>query len=811
MAVSRPRAALAVLVAVVGLLIADVSTGAPRAHALDGAVLAAEITYRVDPDRPAIEVETTYRMTNVSPDRDLGGGRFEYYFFTGLIAPIDEGASDIAVRVNSRDGAFSVETDEFGFPYLDIDLGYELRYQKTATVVVTYTLFGDEPRTDDTLVRANPAYVSFPVTGWADPGLVDVQVRLPGDWDATYVGSDLTRAVEDGVHVFEASEIENPDEFWVYFTARNDEQLDRTTITVDDHDFELASWPGDTAWLEFVSRRIRDGFPVLEDLIGADWPVDDTTTVTQAATAQLDGYGGFYDSLNDLIEISEYLDLHLLLHELTHAWINGSLIDDRFLSEGLADEIAARAHERIIGERPDLVEDDEVLNEFPDFDPFLLLDWPPAFSIDLDDSTDDYGYAASRRVIQIVWDEIGDERMRELLAAVVERRRAYQGPDDDATYIGLIGWKEFLDLAEEIGGATTLDELYDELVLDSAARRAIEPRADTIAAYDELQRVGGTWETPDWISRSMARWQFDRAVERIDEAAETLSVRDLLVSELDELELVVPDGPEEAYESVLGDGLGDVRAELDALFEAAVELAAARAELDDQLTALELDVPALTQAAYVADPYGIVDDTEALVDDAEALAAMAGRLDALLESSGLDVPALEADAFVDDRRSATELLSRQVLATQAVIDTESARDGVDSWVEGIGLIGNDIDDDLAALTAELAAGDLDEVFELSDDLNEEIDELDDVGRRRVTFAASGLGVLLLASVVSIMWWRRRRWARRTADDDAPADTDGLPAPDAPVPLANVGDDEVAGDAATEADAGEAGADDPGRG
>ena len=44
-----------------------------------------------------------------------------------------------------------------------------------------------------------------------------------------------------------------------------------------------------------------------------------------------------------MIEVGEDLDSHTMLHELSHAWFNHSAIAERWLSEGLADEIGARA------------------------------------------------------------------------------------------------------------------------------------------------------------------------------------------------------------------------------------------------------------------------------------------------------------------------------------------------------------------------------------------------------------------------------------------------------------------------------------
>ena len=137
-------------------------------------------------------------------------------------------------------------------------------------------------------MRVNPAYVSFPVYACADDGAADVRVELPADWTPDYVGSDFDRtATEDDLLVLESTDIAVTADFGVLFTARQDDQLASTPLTVGDSLFEIRAWPGDADWLAFIQRQITEGVPALERLVGTPWPEANETDVIQASTPYL--------------------------------------------------------------------------------------------------------------------------------------------------------------------------------------------------------------------------------------------------------------------------------------------------------------------------------------------------------------------------------------------------------------------------------------------------------------------------------------------------------------------------------------------
>ena len=60
-----------------------------------------------------------------------------------------------------------------------------------------------------------------------------------------YIGDDLRVRVDGDSRIYEALDIESPDDFFAVFTARQDDLLDSQPLTVGDSLFEVRAWPGD--------------------------------------------------------------------------------------------------------------------------------------------------------------------------------------------------------------------------------------------------------------------------------------------------------------------------------------------------------------------------------------------------------------------------------------------------------------------------------------------------------------------------------------------------------------------------------------
>lgn len=754
------------------LLALSVAPG--RVAATEGYRLSASTVYRIDA-AGVVTVEATYRMTNTKPDRNLGGGRYEYYYFSGITVPVGSEVADLTVQVDGRDAEFEVIEDIDGFTELDVSYRSNLRYDRTATTVVRYRLVGGAPRSEESFERSNAAYASFSVYTWADPARGSVRIEVPADWTVEYVGSDLTEQVALGVRVLEATEIADPDEFWVAFTTRNDAVLESSRVEVGGARFEVRSWPGDDEWAAFAKRQVTDGIPLLEDLIGAPWPDTDETDVIEASTPYLRGYGGYYYAGDSLIEVGEDLDSWTMLHELSHAWFNSTNVEDRWISEGLADAVSALAATELGATAADVSYDPDD-PDAADVEPFPLNAW--RVPDEQDDPAEYYGYSTSYAVVRGLFDEIGERRRTELLAALIRGTRAYQGEGDEVVVGGSVGWRELLDLAEQIGGSTELAQTYRDTVLAPDSRDELDLRDETLAAYAALVERGGTWAAPEAVRGEMARWRFTSASEQIADADAALDVRDELDAVLEPIGLEPTAAIEAAYQDAPR-SLDAVTEELGAQLGAAGELAALRSELAGVLAGIDLDAPALRQAAYEDDPIGIVDLTGGVLADARRLSATDAELDAALEPIGVTVPALARNAFATDPAAAQARTDDLLDAARQVAAAHRERDGAGSFVERIGAIGSSVDGRLDAAAAALTGGDTDAARTAAAEAVAEVDRLNGAGARRLGVIGGVLALLALVTTVLVVRVRRAGAARPAPDDRAALEPIAVAAPDGP--------------------------------
>ena len=63
-----------------------------------GYSLTSSAVYRFDPAAPAVNVVTTYEMRNTTPDRNVGGGRIQFFYYDGVRLPLDEASATCASR-----------------------------------------------------------------------------------------------------------------------------------------------------------------------------------------------------------------------------------------------------------------------------------------------------------------------------------------------------------------------------------------------------------------------------------------------------------------------------------------------------------------------------------------------------------------------------------------------------------------------------------------------------------------------------------------------------------------------------------------
>jgi hypothetical protein len=607
------------------------------ALAADDIAIATAARYTVAPDAGRVRVTMDVTATNEKPDR-TDGGTVTRYYFDGVNLGIQPEARSI---VATQDGE-PLETevaDRTGFRLVTVGFRENLYLGQSTQFRLSFVLPGGKPRSDSD-IRVGPAFATF--TAWAFGDRGSVRVRVPSGFRVDIAGETMEPAPgSDGYAVWTAA-VAEPLRWYAQVTATNDEALTRDRLVLDGGDeVVIRGWPDDGRWRTRVQGLLRDGVPELVERIGLPWPVDGSLEVTEVHTPLLEGYAGFYDPATDRITISEDLDDLTILHEASHAWFNRSLFSERWITEGLADEYAARVL-RALGSGYPAPEETDVRDDAA----FPLADWAPPKAIRDEESgaREAYGYAASWALVRQIVDLVGEDGMREVFAAAAAGTTAYPGEGTpERSRLGN-DWRRFIDLAQGSRDAAGIPDLVAAVVLDEASGRLLPVRATARDAYEDLVDAGGSWAAPAAVRMALDRWAFDDATAAVEEAEAVLATRDELealagaegLEPRDELEAAYQDAGSPGELALVGD---DADASLATLRSVAGASAAARLPRD-WLTGLGLegaDPDARVEAAR--DAWEAGDLETARVEASAAAAALeaapaAGRTRAAIVGGG---------------------------------------------------------------------------------------------------------------------------------------------------------------------------------
>ena len=636
---------------IVAVPLATVGGATTTVHATDGLSFRNTTTYTVDALSGVVHVLAEVELTNTIADK-RDGSYINRRYFAGFSLPVPVGAVNpvAATAGGSALGVTGRLIDGNGsFYILDIDLARNLFFEESTQVNVTYDITGLPPRSENPS-RVNAAYAAFNAFGVGDDGKVTVRVVVPPGFEVDTFGDEAIITQEGGNTVYTATEIPNPDEFDIFISARNDSGLTQTTVATTDADqFNVRAWPGDTDWQAFVTTQIEEGVPVLSTLIGREWPIDEIVEVRQAYTPYLYGYAGWFSASDKEIEIGENLDQEVVLHELSHAWFNDNWLVDRWLSEGFAQVYSNKAAAAMGG---------EALSPAPisptDPGKVTLNDWGDPNFTDGADEVEDFGYNASFFVVQQLLEEIGDDKMRDVLAAVADRTIAYRGEAEPEPLDQLTDWRRFLDLVEEVGGAETSDELMADYVVTLSQSAQFDARAAIRESYRELVNEGGTWAAPLLVRKEMSIWSFKSAETAIDDATEVLTLRDDLDTKSAQLGTSYPADLEAMYEgadSSLDDARVAVQQQIDTAdgVLAAVAAEAADDGVFDKIGLIGTNLPVLLDEAKAALAKGDHDLARAkaqeVVDTVDKAPAV-GKTRSLLAAGGVALLLLLATLLI---------------------------------------------------------------------------------------------------------------------------------------------------------------------
>jgi hypothetical protein len=456
-------------------------------------------------------------------------------------------------------------------------------YGQSQRIRLTYDLPALAPR-DPGYTRVNPAFATFAAFATGDPGITDFEIRAPASFTVEMSGYNLDKdTLDDDTQRWSTGPLDRPNDTFVTVAARNDDSLVNGKFSVGERKIVTRSWPGDAPWGEFVETQLTKGIPAAEELIGLPWPYpDDELSVVEVASPYIYGYAGWFLPDTTSIEIGDQLDADVILHELTHLWFNDRIFADRWIGEGFAEAYTARVQAEIGGaaRSPAPIAAGDPAT-------FMLATWgAPGIGTEDVSAREAFGYNAAFFVIDAVADEIGVEKLREIVHAADARTIAYRGDGEPEGVVSRVDSRRLLDLFEQVGGSKVADGLFRAHVLRPEDVAQLPTRAATKVAYAALVETGGEWSPPFPVRRTLGEWNFEEAKQELATANEILVIRDDLAPRAAAIDLEVPQAFEREYESAKN--LDTVREQGEELVVAADDLAVARAAVDDNRDPFEL-------------------------------------------------------------------------------------------------------------------------------------------------------------------------------------------------------------------------------
>jgi hypothetical protein len=506
--------------------------------------------YDARPDDGEVGVTVQITFTNTTPNP---AGRFS--LFEEIELAVHDAATD--VTASDEDGDLDVELarSDDDVNVATIQLRDELRFEESADLELRYTL-GDS---EDPQLRVRPAVIVFPAWGFGTAS--EVSVIIPSGYEVRIDGDPLTES--DGRLVSGA--IDAPADWLALVTASRPTEYTTFESTVPlaggTADLEVRAFADDEAWGERTLDLVERALPLLETAIGLPYPRVGRLVLIESVASDA---SGFAETANAGAEILVAFDQpsFTAIHQVAHVWLSPELIDARWIREGMASEMAARAARELEVDLPyDPAEETEARAEAA----FPLDSWGAS----QDPAAEGYGHAASWAFISGLVASVGPETLQTVLGRAASSVSPYaeteidpEPPEDGATPQVALTSRSFLDHLETVDDGDDLAEQFGERVFAADDVDLLPARAEARSAFEDLVAGSGGWGAPDQVRVAMEAWSFDDARDQMADAASWLEARDVLLREMEAVGLSAPDRLQQAYRSFGGGP--EAQAELDA-------------------------------------------------------------------------------------------------------------------------------------------------------------------------------------------------------------------------------------------------------
>ena len=605
-------AMLALLTAVTALPVFAVVPGtplsAPTVAAATGLTVTADARYVVDPAKHRVRVAVGLTATNHRSDT-----KTRRYYYDRTFLAVQPGTTNFRITSSGAKPTVRVQRTTKTHNLLRIDFGGQLAAKATRKLNLSFDIV-DKGGAPTRTTRIGTSLVSFGAWGFGTEGTSGgtVSVTFPAGFSVDVDAAGLSGPRKDaaGNTVFRTGRLANPLTFFAYFVADRPGAFAETSFQVPiagrSIPVTLRAWPDDPAWAKRVGDLLKRGLPALAADIGLPWTVDRPLIVEESLSRSATGFAGRFDPPAGRIEIAYYATPYVVLHEAAHAWFDGSLVADRWASEGFASWYALRAA-KAIGEKGVTA---ERLTPELEAARVPLNAWAPPGAGDA--TADAAGYAASLELATLLAQRAGVDGLTAVWRAIHERRAAYQPVGPQAaleTADAAPDWRGLLDLFEE-RTATTYDDLWAAWVVRPEEQALLTQRGQARAAYRDVLERAGTWRLPRVVRDSLRVWQFDQATRLIAAAEGALDRRDQVRTAAADAGLTPPDTLRLAFEGAGGAPAVGAQADAElAAIAAYREAAAARPSTQDALQTIGLwnSTPPDRLLAQAADSYAAGD------------------------------------------------------------------------------------------------------------------------------------------------------------------------------------------------------------
>ena len=479
-------------------------------------------TWTADPT--AARVHVLVSLTATSHAVDTSNRRY-FYDQVQLVLP-PSATAYAATTVTGTPVPVTLQSASASGVTVSMGLGQRLYSGESGSVHLKFDLVDTGGSTDRNL-RISRNLMSFPVWAFGSPGTPgsSVSVVFPSDFTVQEEFGGLTRsAFGSGEVVFSSGTLDDATTLSAWFTAVQPVPpggfLVRQ-VTIGPLDVQLRYWADDPGWADRVELVLRQGYPVLRNLIGLGDPTGVRLAVAEASSQEIGGFNGSYDQTNGDVQVSYFADPFVILHETAHMWFNNGLASDRWIEEGFASYYAERAVLAL-----GLVDHAPVLTERLQAAAVPLNDW--VSSGQPSSATDAYLYGATLEVARRIAALAGQDGLRTVWLAARSGISAYQpthGSKDPAAPGHPLDWRALLDLLEQTTGSQ-YGAIWSQWIVDPSQAPALQQRAAARDAYADAQITARPWDMPPQIRQAMAAWQFDSALDLLAEAGTVLTQRD---------------------------------------------------------------------------------------------------------------------------------------------------------------------------------------------------------------------------------------------------------------------------------------------